>query len=462
MPSRRRAIQLAGGVLVGLAGCTSAPPGTPGSPTDSPTTSPTDNPDGTPTPTDEPPATTTPDDPDPWSPAWTIDVPEGQVIGLDRRGDRVYAALSNEGGPSAVAAIDVAGQQLDWRTPLTGEAVSASHVAYRPISRGQWGVTPTESTVLAVAGNVDNYEWSALTALDRATGESLWSFQRPRRLSVAGVAGDTVVATALEFFEPENTHDTPEDPLTTDVYALDIADGTVRWSERYQAVREVAVAPDGTVAVAAGARLVGLGSDGTRRFERSRSRPARLVRSVGDGFVYATKGDDVSDLLGVGTDGTVRWEATLPVGEVLAADDRLFAGGADVYELDPTDGKPAWSRDPYGKWLLLDPTGGTLYTRAAVQSDAVDAIDAATGESRWRFDPPSNNAWPLAATGDAAVAQAITPEDGNDAFYTLYAVDAADGRATKATPTDTVFDAVGVGDLVLTGSTDGTLRAYRP
>lgn len=143
--------------------------------------------------------------------------------------------------------------------------------------------------------------------------------------------------------------------------------------------------------------------------------------------------------------------------EFLLDGDRLYAGGDAVAALDP-DGSVAWRVDANGKWLLLGPDGETLYTRAGRTSDAVDAYAASGrqgGSKRWRFDPPSQNAWPEAATREAAVVSAITGSSADEPSRTVYAV--RDGRATKALGRDLVFTAVTADGAVYLG--DGTSQA---
>ena len=405
--------------------------------------------------------TTTPGDVPEWRPEWTHWFTPWDVLGLDVGDGALFATLNGETGHSAVARVDPADQSVDWQTTFEGEAVAQSNASAQHVARGQWGLTLAADAVYAVAGPVQQREWSALHALDRVTGERRWSVRRERRLAVVGLVDDLVVATGLEFFPPPGqtpvSDQTPSSPLSTVVYGLDAADGAVRWTREFDGVRDAAVSTEG-VYVAAGDRLVGLDPDGRTRFTYVRG-PARRVEAAA-GRVYYLTGDPPGAVLhGLAPNGDRDWRRALPVDELLLDGDRLYAGGGAVVAVEP-DGAVDWRDADAGRWLLLDPDRDALYTRSGRRADAVTAYDVA-GAERWTFDPPSNNAWPEAATADALVVSAITGTTAAEPSLTVYAV-AADGRATAAFGRDTVFDAVGLDGTVYLADGDSRLLALVP
>lgn len=456
MVNRRRVLRVGIGGIAATAGCLGTSDG-PASDDQSGTT------DGTPsagTPADDDSApTSTPGDVPDWEPEWTRRFDGRHVLGLDSSDGLLFATVSSEGGPSAVVAVDPDGGSVLWRTESEGEAVGHSRAGDQGIARGQWGVTVADDAVYAVAGPVEEREWSALHALDRASGERRWSLRCDRELGVAGVADGVVVATGLEFFPPADqtpvSHQSPEEPLTTVLYGLDAGDGTVRWRREFAGVRDVAVGPDGSY-VAAGNRLVGLDRDGATRFTYDRG-PATGVEAAGDRVYYLTGVDETATLHGVAPGGSPDWTRTVRVDELLLDGDRLYAGGDAVVSVDP-DGSVVWREDDHGQWLLLDPDGDALYTRSGIRADRATAYHASGGE-RWSFAPPSNNAWPEAATADALAVTAITADDGP--FKTVYAVD-GDGRATASLDRGTVFDAVGLDGSVYLADGESNLLALVP
>lgn len=455
MVSRRRTLALAAGALAGAAGCL-------GGPSDS---NRTDGPISV-TDTDEPRTATetpgerehpTPMDLPEWTPEWTMGFDGRHVLGLDVADGLLYATVSSDGGPSTVAAVYPAERSTLWRTDAEGEAVARPYADH---ASGNWGVTLADDAVYHVAGPADESEWSAVHALDRTSGSRRWSLERERTLGVVGVLDDVVVATAEEFFPEKgktaHSHQTPEDPLSTVVYGLAPGDGSVLWSREFFGVVDVAVAPGG-VYVAHEGGLAGLDAAGETRFDYGRG-PSTHVEATADRVYYLTGEDETGTLHGVAPTGGADWTRDLPVDELLLADGRLYAGGDAVVRVD-ADGSVAWRDDAHGGWPMTDPDGDTLYTRAGGMADRATAYDAATGDERFTFDPPSNNAWPEAATADALAVTAITPWKGP--FNTVYAVDAS-GEATAAREQDGLFEAVGLDGSIFIADSEPGLTALEP
>lgn len=468
MVSRRHALRAGGAALAGLAGCLDRTSGD-SSPTDD-SRSPTDRPDtasdsetrpGTPPKNVADGPTRTPGEVPEWAPEWTISFDDWNGLGLDSRGDSLYVALSREAGRAAVAAVDPTNQTVRWQTEADGELVGGSHASSQGIARGQWGVTLTEDTVLLVAGNVRDRLWTRLHAFDRASGDRRWSFEQDRELEVVGVRDGLVVAAGREFYPPPGTtassHQTPTQPLSSVVYGLDAASGSLRWRQEFTAVTDTAVAGD-RVYVATETGLFGLDRGGTRRFSYGRD-SGRRVAATPDRAFYLTEDGDTSTLHGVSPGGRGDWRQELAVSELLVGDGRLYAGGGVVAAVE-TDGTVRWYDDDYGQWLLHESDSDRLYTRSGVQADAATAYDVA-GVERWTFDPPSTNAWPEAATSEALAVAAITADDADDSFYTLYAVD-SDGRATAARGIDTIFDSHGLDETIYVADGESNVLALDP
>ena len=412
----------------------------PRSDTDEETRLSTDEQPSTSTTPESPEATSTvSDDSSEWSPTWSMPFDEWPVLGLDAVDDRLFATLSKN-NVSAVAAIDPAAQSVLWQTESEGEAVKGSHASYQHIARSQWGVTFDSEAVYAVTSSAGDSSTNAVHAFNRATGKRRWSLRRKRELAVAGVIDDLVVATSLELSEQRTvSHQTSESPLSTIVYGLDAVNGTVHWTHEFVGVQDVAVNSNG-VYVAVTDRLVGLGLNGKRRFSYEQG-PATRVEAAAGRIFYLTGDYSASTLYGVAPSGSMDWQHDLPVNEFLLVGDRLYVGGKAVAAIE-ANGTIAWRDNTYGEWLLLDPDRDTLYTRSQKRSDAVTAYSV-DGEKRWTFDPLVNDMWPEAATNDALIVSAITGDNGNEPFLTVYAVNSA-GKPTASFGKDTVFDATGL------------------
>ena len=444
MVSRRRIVALLGSVA-GLAGCTETP------------TEPR-----TPTRTDpvseESPQTDLPN----WEPAWSLSV-EGTPLGVSAEGpagapepsdDSPLYVTSETDGETTITAVDPATATAVWETTLDGSAVSYSYATTQGIARGGWGVTVTGEAVYAVAGRPDERGPTAIHALDPTTGETLWRFDSDRELGVAGVTDGLLVARGREYVAgtgtPPPTGATETEPSSTLLYGLDPATGTLRWQREVFDHRETVVTADGVFAATA-AGLQTVTPDGTQQTTVHSS--ATAVAAVGR-RVVALVDSGQPTLCGLDATGEPEWRRSLPVDELLTDGTRLYAGGDVAAAVEP-DGSLAWRDEAHAQWLLLDPDRDTLYTRSGVAADGATAY-ATDGTRRWRFAPPSNNAWPEAATGEAVAVSAITGETASEPFLTTYAV-GPDGRARRSRGFDTLFDALGRDGTVYVAAAAGFL-----
>ena len=486
MPTRRRTLALAGGILASLTGCVqdsgSSGSGN-GTPTDrSNTATPSPAPAGTPTVagTDRPPESTdrtaaqtgtqravgtqpqtvtrvTSELPEWTADSW-IETGYEQILGLDAaENGRLYVTMGSEGGESAVAALSPGAVSFDWRTSLPGEA--EERTAVDPTDwTDTWGVTVEDGTVYSVNGKSESYEWTALHALDATTGTRRWEFEQERRLGVTGFLGDAVVVRSTEFFEPEHSHDTPEEPLETSVHAVDTASGTSRWNVSVRGFSEVAVGAD-AVYVAHERALSAFGPSGEKRWQTEFSAEVRSVRMI-DGTLVLSVGPsaDESSLVGLSTDGAVRWRRSISTRVLVPHGDRVYAMNDSVAAVS-ADGQVLWHVDAHGHYPLLSADGTRLYTRTNVRMNAVDAYELPGGNRRFRFVTPSDNGWPVAATDETLVAEAITPDKAD--FTSLFAVDASSGEPQAVyRPTDTVFSVTGFDGRIYGGFGNGRLGIF--
>lgn len=282
-------------------------------------------------------------------------------------GDRgtIYAGHAN------VSAFDLATGEREWRSDASGTATAPALAGGR----------------LYVAGR-------DLRAVDPADGSVVWTFEIPTEYPVSSppAVADGTVYVGGGIGTPR-------------AYAVDAADGSLVW-ERELAGESLTAAPavgGGTVYfVDDENRLVAL--DAAAGDERWRA-PDTWALDAGavaaDGRVYVRDSPDA--VYALSTDGDVEWEAPLDGangGPVATDGEAVYAAhGSRVSALDAGDGSERWTYDvPVdGVRGLGTPVaaGRTVYvgTRGFRGEDGprglLLAVDATTGDERWRFVTPA-------------------------------------------------------------------------
>lgn len=377
-----------------------------------------------------------------WSSAW-VETFDGNVVSLDAHRGTLYAAASRDSRDCTFCAVDPTDGRVRWRQTVDGEALGPGPNEADEPDDG-WGAWFAAGRAHLVTGRHD--EWSALRTFDLADGWVAWSLRRDRLLQVRGVVDGTLYATGEELFVPAHTHDTPSEPLTSVVYAVDAATGTVQWTDRFDGVGGVGVGPAG-VAVHHGTQVTLLSPDGTRQW--STDLGGEGVRAyLADGVVLTvTRIGEETVVRGFDLDGRRLWKHRAPDvsgADALLAGGTLYLGGGSMLAVRP-DGRVRWRHSRPGGWFLREPSTGRLYVRGGRAAGSVSAY-AADGSHRWTFDPPSTNAWPDGLTASAVLATAITGDQADEPFYTTYVVDPGTGAASKLVAFDSLFAVEGVGE----------------
>ncbi len=448
MVSRRRALKLAAGALAAVAGCTAGESDGPSTTTRRTTTTATTTARTT---TERTRTTTDTDEPTglpEWQPAWHQSAVKADVLGLDVVDGTLYAAASDDRNAAAVEAFDPASGRRRWRAQFDSGRVTGSS----PERDGDgWGVTTDGARVYAVTGQVDPDDgWTAVHALDAASGEREWSVRRERRFEIVGSADGTVFALAHEF-APEVGPEREAPPQPATLVALDAADGSVRWTREFDHSQGGRVHRD-SVYVVAGPKLAAFEFDGTERWRFAADAEAQSFAPAGDRLYLVADGGNRSTVHGLAADGTEAWSQTVLADEWTTDGRRLYGGGSVVYAFDP-DGTVAW-RDDARAIDLLAPAADALYVRTG--GDTIAGYATADGARRWTFQPDAKYAWPETATADTAICTGMTETESAPSNDTLFAVDANTGDARASFTVQTAFS-VESGDgrvFVGTGRTD--------
>jgi outer membrane protein assembly factor BamB len=301
-----------------------------------------------------------------------------------------------------VAALDLATGALRWRAYTGGPGDAPNGSCVRLAGR------------FAIVGD------DAIVAFDRATGETAWRFVPAVGRSPGIFLGDVVDGLVLAG------------SLSGDVYAIDAATGSLRWTTRVAPGQTTAVYPPvvtrGRIVVAFtefGGRLsgglAGFDLDGTPRW--SRRLPAGMGATgsaVADGTTAILGATDGSIRAFSTVDGALRWRLAAP-----ASAGRRAAGGRDIRALaaagpvlvassldgeivgyDRTTRRRLWRYrgGPEGAAALRLVADGT-HVYAPYTNGSLVALSLATGLERWRTAPAADALeWPPLAHGPRLIA----------------------------------------------------------
>lgn len=253
------------------------------------------------------------------------------------------------------------------------------------------------------------------------------------------------------------------------VLAIDVASGATRWTSSEGAyVGSPAIEGDRILTLGADGSISALDTSGTVAWSTASdleelSAPLVLGDTVVSGGTGgAIRGFDVAS-------GTERW--SVQTGDELpraaaGAGTIAFIGSHDgsLYAIDATDGSSVWTTD-VGAVHFATPAvrDGSVYAMAT-GPDWVHllAIDAATGEERWRFTPPDGRGMHSPSADAARVyissdehVYALSPADGTIVWE--HERQGWNGAGLTVTP-DTVYSIVEGGTLYALDTETGDER----
>lgn len=420
MPSTRRRFLATAAMATGIAGCAGGPV-TSATPTETGTSTET-------TPTTTPPVGSPPV-------RWTREFPHDAVTaptlapGPDAPALYVGSDVADGGlTPTAgrdqvLYALSVTDGETVWTAPLPNPLQRPPVVAGDRVYAVS-GVESTHGTAFAVH------------ALDRATGERVWTFDTDARRFVypldateetvfvgrrddqLGTTGEVVYALAAADGR-ERWHVETGDAMGGEerfgtlfvdsgrlLSALVTEDGTERWrvaTEDYVTgpaydERAAYYAADGTIHSRA--------FDGTTRWRREADfTVTRVDRPAGGAADHVHVGDYDGRMLALSPhDGTVDWTLSVDRDQfrpsVARFSSRLYVAERDIRELDPVSGDVQWALRPAGEGSLdVHPGPGTVFV-AAPRTGAVFSVLPGDGQQRWRYAPAAYRG--LATAGNTA------------------------------------------------------------
>lgn len=252
-------------------------------------------------------------------------------------------------------------------------------------------------------------------ALDAETGEERWRTPVDGREEHVLVAADGTVYAGLDR-----------------LYALDAETGEARWDDPRTVREGIAVAEGRVVAPSEATERIrafdaASGDELWGHRVPGHATSASAVPAVHDGAVYVGVHEEVFALdLETGERDWQRNVGDRAGAAPTATDDRLYVPTESrLRALDPSTGDEVWQLE--GRFRGSSPAvdGETIYVAGRVPQDGehvpkVVALDAATGEERWRVEPPGLAPGSPVVTDDLVYVTA----DGTR----LYALDAGSGE----------------------------------
>lgn len=224
----------------------------------------------------------------------------------------------------------------------------------------EWQFTPDRGFVYTLnpvpaidSGRIIVEGESNIYALDITTGDEIW------RASVNGVTGYVTVASGTVYIAGSNRN-SDHDKIGV-VTALNVADGSKKWSFEFEGWVSGAPAVTSTLVVVGGqvGEVYGISPDGTKQWQQSVEAPVAGSPSIADGRVH------------IGT-GTYR-EVGDDVGSIRA--------------LDSETGKEIWRFETEGPFNTISTVTVTETTCYAISDNGstLYALDKANGTKKWQF-----------------------------------------------------------------------------
>lgn len=376
----------------------------------------------------------------PYRTRWTFTSPDGSGLSSAVIADGLAISV----GRASVYAVDVATGEVTWDV-----ARADGPVSFPAIASGR------RLTLLYVDGGASTTPSPSPTPVDESPS--------PSPDNEAEAAGASLVAIGLEdqrevWRVPLGAESRSGVTVDGDIayvgdqdgtlYAVDIADGTVRWTSEMPGRIDISIAASDGRAVAISrnddSRRVVIAAhdadDGERLWQITPQLSATAASSAAltEDAVIVGLADRLVRAFGV-DDGEERWSSlTLqlfsPLTVPAVGEDAVYVAdiGGGLYRLDPVDGDRGWSfqfnevvvrSSPViiDRWVLLGLNDGRLV-----------AVDAASGRLNWQSAPSQGLAGTIAVSSEAIVAV----RGGNDPGLVAFENDPDGQLINEPSPTE--------------------------
>jgi outer membrane protein assembly factor BamB len=376
----------------------------------------------------------------PYRTRWTFTSPDGSGLS----GAVVVDGLAISVGRASVYAVDVATGEVAWDVaradgPVSSPAIASGRRLTLLFVDGGASTTPSPSPTPADGSPSPSPDDGAeaagasLVAIGLEDQREVWRVP----LGADSRSGVTVDGDIAYVGDQDGT-----------LYAVDVADGRVRWTSEMPGRIDISIAASDGRAVAISrndeSRRVVVAAheadDGERLWQITPQLSATAASSAAltEDAVIVGLADRLVRAFGV-EDGEERWSSLAlqlfsPLTAPAVGEDAVYVAdiGGGLYRLDPVDGDRGWSfqfnevvvrSSPViiDRWVLLGLNDGRLV-----------AVDAASGRLNWQSAPSQGLAGTIAVTSEAIVAV----RGGNDPGLVAFENDPDGQLIDEPSPTE--------------------------
>jgi len=383
----------------------------------------------------------------PYRTRWTFTSPDGSALS----GAVIVEGLAISVGSGSVFAVDVATGEVAWDVaraegPIAIPAIASGRRRTLLYVDGGASTTPSptpspsptapEGSPSPSPDDAAEASGASLVAIDLGDRREVWRVP----LGAESRSGVTVDGDVAYVGDQDGT-----------LYAVGVADGTVRWTSEMPGRIDISIAAADGRAVAISRdddsrRVVIAAHDadnGERLWQITPQLSATAASSVAitDDAVFVGLADRVVRAIGI-EDGEERWSSLAlqlfsPLTAPAVGGDAVFVAdlGGGLYRFDAADGERGWSFQFNEVVLRSSPVIIDRWVLLGLNDGRLVAVDAASGRLNWQSAPTQGLAGTIAVSSQAIVAV----RGGNDPGLVAFEND-PDGRLIDE-PSPTELDA---------------------
>ncbi len=303
-----------------------------------------------------------------------------------------------------------------------GQAGSPPPLIFPPTPQS----SPTGPATLSVYISLStpgNTGQNSIIAVDALTGSKRWQFDLQSTIQSGPLLQDNTV-----YFSATNQK----------IYALNTANGSVRWNYQTSGVSSVELVDQGVL-------YAGVDSSNTSRT------PATAIYAINT------------------ADGSLDWQAPI-IGAVSAVADNLVyvdSAKGDLYALNTSDGSQRWRFSSGSKVNFWETANGMTYALSSLPTNfqggsILYALNSTDGTTRWRYPKDNNTSGITPLIAETDILYVVGNDNGGFGFNTIYALNASDASErwhNEVSVNATIVTGQLVDGILYLGANDSTIYA---